>query len=97
MDALRKLDLMIRNGKYKKTKVDLIVLRVNKSGNLCESAPCLHCTQELNQSDIVINKLYFSRNDGTITCIKFSNWVNSEYSHISKGWRWMHRNNCVSK
>jgi hypothetical protein len=90
MDALRKLDNLIRVKKCKKQKMDLVVIRVNKVGNLCESAPCYHCTQELSKSQMVtINKLYFSRNNRTITCIKFSDWLTNKNLHISKGWRWL--------
>jgi hypothetical protein len=36
-----------------------------------------------------INKLYFSRADGSITCIKFSDWIKKEDHHVSKGWKWL--------
>jgi hypothetical protein len=95
MDALKKLDGLIRVQKCKRQKMDLVVIRVNKTGNLCESAPCYHCTKELERTKVVsINKLYFSRSDGTITCVKFSVWLKNKNLHISKGWRWM---NCESK
>lgn len=97
MDALKKLDNLIRVKRCKKQKLDLVVIRVNRSGNLCESAPCFHCTKELQNSKVVkINKLYFSRWDGTITCIKFSEWIKNENFHISKGWKWM-ANICDAK
>ena len=89
IDALKKLDNLIRVRRCKKqNKMDLVVIRVNKSGNLCESAPCYHCTKELSESKVVsINKLYFSRYDGTITCIKFSDWLKNDNFHVSKGWK----------
>jgi hypothetical protein len=91
MDALKKLDGLFRVKKCKKEKMDLVVIRVNKSGDLCESAPCYHCTKELQNTKVVsINKLYFSRWDGTITCVKFSEWVKNDKHHISKGWRMLH-------
>ena len=97
MDALKKLDNLIRVKRCKKQKMDLVVIRVNKSGKLCESAPCFHCTKELQNSKVVtINKLYFSRWDGTITCIKFSEWIKNEKFHVSKGWKWM-ANMCYAK
>jgi hypothetical protein len=90
MDALKRLDNLIRVKKCKKQKMDLIVIRVNKSGNLCESAPCFHCTKELSKSSVVsIKRLYFSRSDGSITCIKFTDWLENKDYHISKGWKWM--------
>jgi hypothetical protein len=85
IDALQKLEKL-----NKKPKMDLIVLRVNKNGKLCESAPCRHCTIELSKNNIVnINNLYFSRSDGSITCIKFSDWLKKEDHHVSKGWKWL--------
>lgn len=97
MDALHKLDNLIRVRRCKKQKMDLVVIRVNRSGNLCESAPCYHCTKELSNSTVVtIKKIYFSRSDGTITCVKFLEWLKNESFHISKGWKWM-SHNCNSK
>jgi hypothetical protein len=91
MDALQKLSNLIRIKRCKKQKMDLIVIRINKSGNLCESAPCFHCTKEMIESiesDVVsINKLYFSRYDGSITCVKFSEWIKNPEFHITKGWK----------
>jgi hypothetical protein len=90
VDALRKLEGIVRCKKMKKTRMNLIVLRVNKSGNLCESAPCYHCTMELvKNSCVTIDRLYYSRADGSITCVKFSNWTSQKNFHVSKGWKWI--------
>jgi hypothetical protein len=89
IDALRKLEFLIKSKKTKKKK-DLIVLRINKTGKLCESAPCYHCTKELSLNcNIEVNNLYFSRTDGSISCIKFSDWVLKDNQKISKGWKWI--------
>jgi len=94
MDALNRAKGLIRCKKMKKNKMDLIVLRINKLGELCESAPCLHCTRELAENNFIqINKLYYSRPNGTITCVKFDKWVNSGTCCVSKGWRWLQINN----
>ena len=94
MDVLEKMKTLIRCKKIKKNKVDLIVLRINKSGELCESAPCYHCTRELANNNIIkINKLYYSRNDKSIISIKFDDWLIYGPSHISKGWKWVQRTN----
>ena len=90
MDAMKNLTSFIRCKKIKKEKMNLIVLRINKGGNLCESAPCHHCTLELAKNkNIHIDRLYYSRADGTITCIKFKEWVTNGNFHISKGWKWL--------
>lgn len=98
VDALRKLNGMIRCKKIKKIRMNLIVLRVNKSGNLCESAPCYHCTMELLRNhSVTINKLYYSRANGTITCVKFCDWSSQKDFHISKGWEWINTNGARKK
>ena len=95
MDALRKLNTLIRNKKIKqKNKVDLLVLRVNKLGNLCQSAPCYHCSQELiTNSYIKIDKLYYSTTEGTIKYVKFADWISKPVEHITSGW--LHCGKCA--
>ncbi len=96
MDALNKVKGLLKCQKIKKNKMSLIVLRVNKRGDLCESAPCFHCTKELENNNIIqIDKLYYSRSNGTITCVKFSDWVCNGTSHVSKGWKWLAKTNCL--
>jgi hypothetical protein len=74
--------------------MNLIVLRINKNGDLCESGPCLHCTKELFENSFVqIDKLYYSRAGGSITCIKFEHWVKYGKLNVSKGWKWLQRKN----
>lgn len=94
MEALEKAKGLLRCKKVKKNKMNLVVLRINKIGELCESAPCFHCTKKLGENDYVqIYKLYYSRYDGTITCVKFNKWVCDGKCHISKGWKWLQREN----
>ena len=94
MDALQKVKSLLRCKKIKKNKMNLIVIRINKMGKLCESAPCFHCANSLANNDSVqIDKLYYSRNDGTITCVKFDDWIRAGTSHVSKGWKWLQNKN----
>ena len=96
IDALKKINNLIRNKKIKqRNKLDLLVLRINKIGNLCESAPCHHCSQELlTNSCIKIDKLYFSTADGTIKYVKFTDWMTKKNLHVSRGWKWMNCERC---
>ena len=88
IDALRKINNLIRNKKIKpRNKVDLLVLRVNKLGDLCQSAPCYHCSQELTNSYIKIDKLYYSTAEGSIKYVKFADWISEPVEHITSGWR----------
>ena len=90
IDAVNKMTYLIKSNKIKNRKsFDLVVIRISRGGKLSESAPCFHCTQELSKLTLfTINNLYYSRADGTITCIKFSDWVSCGTTHISKGWKW---------
>lgn len=90
IDALNKSIniLKFKQNKRKKIKVNLMVIRVNKLGELCESAPCFHCTRLLALNNCIqIDKLYYSRANKTIVCIKFSHWVKYGNKKISSGWR----------
>lgn len=88
MDALNKAKGLLRCKKMKKNKMHLIVLRINKLGELCESAPCFHCTKELSENNcVIVDKLYFSRPNGSITCVKFDEWVKTGTQNISKGYK----------
>ena len=94
MDALQKVKSLLRCKKIKNNKMNLIVIRINKMGELCESAPCFHCASSLATNDSVqIDKLYYSRSNGTITCVKFDDWIRTGTSHVSKGWKWLQTSN----
>ena len=81
--------------KDKLNKMNLIVIRTNKSGNLCNSAPCNHCTECLiNDKNIKIDKLYYSNENGRIECVKFNEWINNGDKHISEGWKLLQQKNC---
>lgn len=96
MDALNKVKGLLKCQKIKKNKMNLLVIRVNKQGELCESAPCFHCTKELSNNKCVqIDKLYYSKSDGSITCVKFNDWTSYGTSHVSKGWKWLAKKNCM--
>jgi hypothetical protein len=85
INALSKINFASKNNCV---TVDLIVLRINKSHCLCDSAPCYHCTCELKKKSFInINKIYYSMNDGTIKCVRFDDWINKCDQHISKGWK----------
>lgn len=98
MDALNKAKGLLKCQKIKKNKMNLVVIRINKNKELCESAPCFHCTKELASNNFVqIDKLFYSRSDGSITCVKFDDWVYSGTSHVSKGWKWLAGNNSINE
>lgn len=83
------LNKIEKNNKYrKKIKVNVIVLRVTKTGLLGESKPCYHCIHRMaNSKNVKIDKIIYSRSDGTCTTEKFSNLMKEDIEniHISKG------------
>ena len=89
IDAMEKLkSKMIRSRVKKQIIVDLYVIRHTKTGLLTSSAPCLHCTMELSKNKwLKINKLFYSKNNGTVECIKFTEWIKKNDHHITKGWK----------
>jgi len=88
MEGLNRVKKLLKTKKIKNNKMNLIVIRTNKTGNLCESAPCRHCTQRLfNDKDIKIHKIFFSRKDGSITSMYFEDWFNSDSCYTSSGWQ----------
>ena len=87
IDALMKIENLIRCGKIKSKNVDLYVIRIDKHGQLKNSAPCKHCTIELKRSKLLnIKNIYFSNNNDEIECIKFTEWINSQKYKISTGY-----------
>ena len=68
MNAIDKLKSKERNKKL--CKVNIVVIRVNNSGDLCSSQPCHKCIHYMNtvaiQKGYKIEKIYYSISDGSI-------------------------------
>ena len=67
MDAINKLKT--RDNK-KLLKVNIVVIRVNNSGNLCSSQPCHKCVEYMKtvaiQKGYKIKKIFYSTSTGEI-------------------------------
>jgi len=88
MSAINNLRYKLSKHRIKKIKIDLIVVRFHKNMELCNSAPCKHCSLELCKNKYVeINNLYYSIDNGIIK-IKFDDWMKNENKIISKGLRY---------
>lgn len=57
----------------KKTAVDLVILRLNKNGDIKMSKPCNKCIEHLSNvhPSIIIKNVYYSTDDGFIK-VKFN-------------------------
>ena len=68
MDAINKLKTRERNKKL--YKVNIMVIRINNSGNLCSSQPCQKCVHYMKniatKKGYKIKKIYYSTAIGTI-------------------------------
>ena len=77
-----------KNKNKRKKKIDLIVCRITKEGNLTSSKPCYHCLCYMNQiHSFRINRIYYSTSQNIIVCDTFKNLFNENYDkrHISAG------------
>ena len=83
IDAIEK----IKNKKNKPKKVDLLVIRLTKSGLLAESRPCYHCLHFMERSNINIKNIYYSTSNGTIAREKLFEMRSSSITCISSGMR----------
>ena len=91
ISALNKLYNIYRNRKIKHKKLNLIVIRINRIGELCESMPCFKCVKELERrAKHMIDHIYYSRADRSISKIKFMDMVENENMHFGK--TWTHKN-----
>jgi cytidine deaminase len=60
----------------KKIKIDIIVIRINKSGNLCNSEPCLSCLKYMEKHlldrNYILKNIYYSDNNSNIVKTKLN-------------------------
>ena len=83
MDALAKII-----GKGNKTrKLDLIVIKLTKTGQLGESRPCHNCLRRLYESGVNIKHVYYSTSKGTMEKENFNSMLESPRTYVSYGMR----------
>lgn len=92
MQRHAEVDAMLKLPSRKKTKnslkVCLIVLRVDKNGKLKSSRPCSDCLRRLQWlHGYKISYIYYSNNDGNIVKAKYTNLLESDIQHITRGHR----------
>jgi len=88
-NAIRKLPTLPRHKKQK--KVDILVIRANKSGTLGTSKPCYHCVIKLYkilpEKGYILNDVYFSDREGNIVFSRLSSMLQEENPHLSTYYR----------
>ena len=83
IDAISK----IKNKKNKPKKLDLLVIRLTKTGLLAESRPCYHCLCFMERANINIKNIYYSTANGTIAKEKLHEMKTHPITCISSGMR----------
>jgi len=91
MDVLRKLPPVKGKGKKRKEIINLIVIRVSKSGLLKNSAPCFMCVKHMDwvnrNTSYKIKNIYYSNECGNMIMMKVDDLINSEEKYVSMRFR----------
>ena len=66
------------------SSLDIVIFRYNAQQQLAESCPCRNCLTKLKKYSNIINKVYYSRSDGTMSRRYLDDMVIEE-SYISSG------------
>lgn len=74
--------------KLPKKKYTLIVIRIDKNGDLASSKPCKHCTEFMKNSKIIKSVFYFDEQKN-FKCEKIKD---IQTNHKSNGWRHLREN-----
>ena len=64
-------------------KIDILVVRLSKTGIIGSSRPCRNCLLRLAKSPYPINKVYYSYDPDTIRCEKFKYMFDSPLTRMS--------------
>jgi len=88
MDAISK----IIKKKNKPKELDMLVIRLTKTGILAESRPCYHCLCFMEKSCVNIKNVYYSTCDGKILKERLVEMKNSSNTCISSGMRNKNKN-----
>jgi len=85
MDAIRHLPPCYLRARRR--KIDIVVIRVDKNGNLKNSMPCFMCINHMNrinkQTNYTFKHVIYSNDEGGVTCCKFDELLNSKNKHVS--------------
>lgn len=89
IDAIGKIYMQSKmRTKKRPIHVDLLVVRVSKTGQLGSSRPCYNCLLSMEKTSFLkIHNVYYSTNDKTIVKEKFTSMLKSEKTHLSVGFR----------
>ena len=80
-DAIRRLPPRKRK---RRTRLNLIVIRVNRRGQLRNSKPCLNCIQHLTHlKGYQVQYIFYSTDIGTLIRVRLSDLIQEQEPHRS--------------
>jgi cytidine deaminase len=84
------INKFIKINKYRRfvephEKIDIVVIRLSKSGAVGYSRPCRNCLLRMLNCELRINNIYYTSADGSIKVEKLSQMFNSELTVMSRG------------
>jgi hypothetical protein len=89
MDAIRKLPPLRMRGRKK--EITLLVIRIDRHGNLKNSAPCFKCLEYIKRVNCTtsysIKEVCYSDENGNIVIKKAIDLINAKVKHISLRFR----------
>lgn len=88
MDVLTKYDKL--KSKSKRVPADIIIIRINRSGEMTNSKPCAKCIKYMASSKCKIRYIYYSIDATTILRTTIAE-LDSQPKHIS--WRFQEKRN----
>lgn len=92
MDVMRKFLSKMYKKRIKYKEVDMMVIKISKTGCITNSQPCYHCALEMaNQKRIKIKNIFYSNDEGCIEKHKFNTWFKNTDHYVCKGWRYNNR------
>ena len=88
IDALKKIKAIYSRDR-RILKLNLLIIRITKTGKIGCAKPCFHCMKQLCAATFVnIKKVYYSDQAGEIICEKFSALAESKDHYISSGYKY---------
>lgn len=89
MSALHKLKNYVSSrGRRLPLKVDMMVIRISKTGIINNARPCKHCIMQLYKSHYInLKNVYYSDEFGNIKHEKFVDLIQKREQFISSGYR----------
>ena len=73
---------VLNHSKEKSPKLDLVVVRVNKAGDVCNARPCHNCLDMMKA--VGIRKVYYSVSPTELVCENVKDMVSIQASSVTK-------------